>query len=90
MTAIYTKDGLTVHFPSENFEDIDFTVNSLLTTACLAIENAPSNIDESEKGSISKVIRFVSEILPTENEYKLMLSHKDNDLKTSLSELGIK
>jgi hypothetical protein len=82
MTAIYTKDGLTVHFSSKHPAEIEYTLHSMLTTVCLAIENAPSGISERDKGSISQVVRMVSEMLPLESDFELMLAGNKDSLQS--------
>jgi hypothetical protein len=89
MNAIYTKDGLTVHFPAEHPCQIEFLTKGLLKTAYLAIELGDHNValNEDEKAAISETIRFVAEIIPTENDYKMMLGAKTEKLSDVIDTL---
>jgi hypothetical protein len=85
MTAIYTKDGLTVHFSSEFPCEVELLTSSLLTTVILAIEHSQLELSISERIAICSTIRFVHDVLPMEKDYQSMYGANTKNLKDALN-----
>jgi hypothetical protein len=82
MTAVYTKDGLTVHFSAAKPAAIELIIKSLLSTAILAVEGSDiMGLTESDTSAICDVVRLAHDMLPMEKDFELMMNNKSNSLK---------
>lgn len=87
MKSIYTKDGLTVHFPANGSYAVEDAIKAMLMTASLAIRNNDTELDRDYCRHISNVIEFAVQMIPNESELDLLFKSSKDGLKENFQQV---